>query len=103
MIVPGLVLSVNGSWDHARYVGNTTDVLSIDDRVQSVPDVTASASLAYRRPLTASLALIGRVDTNYVGSRIDATFTGNYLGPYALTNVRAGVEGEHWTAAPVHQ
>ena len=67
--------------------------LTIDDRVQNVPDVTASGSLAYRRPITASLALIGRVDTNYVGSRIDTTVAGELPAGLRLTNVRAGVEG----------
>jgi outer membrane receptor protein involved in Fe transport len=67
--------------------------------VQNVPEIEASASLAYRRPLNDSLSLIGRVDNNYVGSRIDTTAQANYLPPYDLTNVRAGLEGDHWTAA----
>jgi iron complex outermembrane recepter protein len=98
VVVPGLVFSVNGSWSHARYVANAVPATTIDERVQDVPDVTAAASLAYRHPLSDTLGFIGRVDTDYVGSRIDTTSQANYLPSYDLTNMRAGVEGGHWTA-----
>jgi iron complex outermembrane recepter protein len=98
VVAPGLVFSVNGSWSHARYVANAVPATTIDERVQDVPDVTAAASLAYRHPLSDTLGFIGRVDTDYVGSRIDTTSQANYLPSYDLTNMRAGVEGSHWTA-----
>jgi len=98
LLAPGLVLSLNGSFSHARYVANGSPGTTIDERVQSVPDVTASGSLSYRRPITDRLAFIGRVDTDYVGSRIDVTFGPNTLPAYALTNLRAGVDGGHWSA-----
>jgi iron complex outermembrane recepter protein len=98
ILIPGLVASLNGSWLHAEYIANAVPSTTIDERVQDVPEVTASASLAYRRGITDSLALIGRIDNNYVGSRIDTTAQANYLPSYDLTNIRAGVEGGRWTA-----
>ena len=79
VLAPGLVASVNGSWLHAEYVANAVPATTLGDRVQEVPEVTASASLVYRHPITDGLALIGRVDNNYVGSRIDTTAQANYL------------------------
>ena len=98
VLIPGLVASVNGSWLHAEYIANAVPQTTIGERVQDVPEVTASASLAYRHVMTDSLALIGRVDNNYVGSRIDTTAQANYLPGYDLTNIRAGIEGDHWSA-----
>ncbi len=98
VVLPGLVASVNGSWLHAEYIQNAVPATTIDDRVQNVPEVTAAASLAYRHGITDTLALIGRVDTAYVGSHIDTTAQANYLPGYDLTNIRAGVEGGNWTA-----
>jgi outer membrane receptor protein involved in Fe transport len=97
VVVPGLVASVNGSWLHAEYVANVVPMATIDDRVQNTPELTASASLAYRHSITGELALIGRVDNNYVGSRIDTTAQANYLPAYDLTNVRAGLAGNNWS------
>jgi iron complex outermembrane receptor protein len=98
VVFPGLVASVNGSWLHAEYIANAVPMTTIDDRVQNTPEVTASGSLAYHHGITDTLAFIGRVDNNYVGSRIDTTAQANYLGAYDLTNLRAGVEGSNWTA-----
>src|SRR5882724_7174848 len=98
VLFPGLVASVNGSWLHAEYIANAVPATTIDERVQNAPEVTASASLAYRRPLSDTLTLVGRIDNNYVGSRIDTTAQANFLPSYDLTNLRAGVEGSNWTA-----
>jgi iron complex outermembrane receptor protein len=98
VVVPGLVVSVNGSWLHAEYVANAVPMTTIDERVQNTPELTASASLAYRHSITDALDVIGRVDNNYVGSRIDTTEQANYLPAYDLTNVRAGLEGNNWSA-----
>jgi outer membrane receptor protein involved in Fe transport len=98
VLVPGLVASVNGSWLHGEYIANAVPATTIGERVQDVPEVTASASLSYKHGITDTLSLIGRVDTNYVGSRIDTTAQANYLPSYDLTNVRAGIDGGKWTA-----
>ncbi len=101
VVVPGLLFGLNGSFSHARFVSNPAAVAvrtTIDDRVQDVPDVTSAASLSYRHELVDKLAFISRVENTYVGSRIDVTAQPNYLPPYDLTNLRAGVEGGNWTA-----
>ncbi len=98
VVFPGLIATVNGSWTHAQYIANAVPGTTIDERVQDVPEVTASASLAYRHPINDSLGFIGRLDNDYVGSRIDTTAQANYLPAYDLTNIRAGVEASHWSA-----
>ena len=99
VVVPGLVASVNGSWLHAEYLANTVASTTIDDRVQNVPEITMSGSLAYRHPINDNVGFMARVDNDYVGSRIDTTAQANYLPAYDLTNVRAGIEGSNWTIA----
>ena len=98
LLAPGLLAAVNGSWSHARYVQNAVPATTIDERVQNVPDWTSAASLSYRHGLTDALHFTARVDYSYVGSRIDTTSQANYVPSYALTNIRAGVEAEKWTA-----
>ncbi len=98
LLAPGLLFAVNGSWSHARYVQNAVPDTTIDERVQDVPDWTSAASLSYKHGITDALHFIGRVDNVYVGSRIDTTAQANYLPSYDLTNIRAGVENDHWTA-----
>jgi iron complex outermembrane recepter protein len=98
LLVTGLVASINGSWNHAEYIANAVPDTTIDERLQEVPEVTAAASLNYRHGIMEGLAFIGRVENNYVGSRIDTTAQANFLPSYDLTNIRAGVEGSNWTA-----
>ena len=98
IVAPGLVASVNGSWLHAEYTASVVAGTTIDDRVQDVPEITASGSLVYRHPINDSLGFIARVENNYVGSRIDVTAQANYLPPYDLTNLRVGIEADHWKA-----
>jgi iron complex outermembrane receptor protein len=57
-----------------------------------------SASIAYRHSLTDQLSLTARADNTYTGSRNDETFTTNTLPSYDLTNARAGIEADHWSA-----
>jgi iron complex outermembrane recepter protein len=99
IVVPGLTASVNGSWLHAEYLANSVPATTIDDRIQNVPELTLSGSLAYRHAIADGLSFIARVETDYVGSRIDTTAQANFVPAYDLTNVRAGLEGSHWTAA----
>jgi iron complex outermembrane recepter protein len=97
-VASGLVASVSSSWLHAEYIANTVPTTTIGDRVQDIPEITLASSLAYRHGISDSLTLIGRVDNNYVGSRIDTTAQANYLPPYDLTNIRLGVEGGNWSS-----
>jgi hypothetical protein len=66
--------------------------------IQDVPKWTMSASIAYRHSLTDQLSLTARADNTYTGSRNDETFTTNTLPSYDLTNARAGIEADHWSA-----
>jgi iron complex outermembrane recepter protein len=98
LLAPGLILALNSGWSHARYVAGVVPGTTIDDRVQSVPDWTGAASLSFRHGISDTIHFISRVDYTYMGSRIDATPQPNYLPSYDLTNIRAGVENDHWTA-----
>ena len=98
VLFTGLIASLNGSFNHAEYIANAVPDTTIDERLQDVPEVTAAASLNYRHGIVDGLTFIGRVENNYVGSRIDTTAQANYLPGYDLTNIRAGVEGSNWTA-----
>jgi iron complex outermembrane receptor protein len=66
--------------------------------IQDVPRWTSSASISYRHGLTDSLSFMSRLDTNYVGSRTDETYAINTLPSYDLTNIRSGIESDHWSA-----
>jgi iron complex outermembrane recepter protein len=99
VLVPGLMLQVNGGYSHARFVSNPVgSTTTIDNRVQDVPDWTSGASLVFRAPVSATSNFVARVDNDYVGSRIDVTTQPNYLPSYDLTNLRAGFEGGKWSA-----
>ena len=99
LLAPGLVLSLNGTYTHATFaVGSTEASISEGTRVQDVPDHTATMSLAYRHPRSDGIAYMARVDHSYVGSRSDVTYMVNQVPSYTLTNLRAGLEGEHWSS-----
>ncbi|HWG69709.1 MAG TPA: TonB-dependent receptor [Steroidobacteraceae bacterium] len=100
LLMPGLQLSANGAYTHATFaVGSLEAGITPGTRVQDVPERTASISLAYRHNLLDGLAWVARVENNYVGARTDVTYTVNNLPSYDLTNIRGGMEGQHWSAA----
>jgi iron complex outermembrane receptor protein len=98
LLAPGLLLALNGGYSHGRYVANAVPATTIDERVQDVPDWTSAVSLSYRHMIAEKLNFVARVDNSYVGTRIDTTAQANLLPSYDLTNIRAGVEGDRWTA-----
>jgi outer membrane receptor protein involved in Fe transport len=95
-----LVLSANTGYVHAALVSSNliSPSFTPGTAIQDDPRWTASGSLVYRHALNDQLAFIARADTTYTGTRTDETFVTNTLPPYDLTNVRAGVEGENWSA-----
>lgn len=99
ILIPGLVLSANAAYTHARIVAATLQNAGIEPGtpIQSVPDWTASVALTYERSISDRLAVRARVDNAYVGSRTDATYAINTLSAYDLTNLRVGVEGDRWS------
>jgi len=99
LLAPGLILAANLGYTHATFVvGSLEAGITAGTRVQDVPNVTSSVSLAYRRSITANLAMTTRIENNYVGDRTDATYSINNLASYDLTNLRLGVEGDQWKA-----
>jgi len=99
LLVPDLILSANAGYAHAVFVvGSLEAGITAGTPVQDVPDWTSSVSLAYHHDIADNLALISRIENNYVAGHTDATFAINHLPSYDLTNLRAGVEGAHWSA-----
>lgn len=99
VLIPGLVFSANGSYTHATFaIGSLEAGIVPGTRVQDIPERTATVALAYRRPIEPGLALLARIESNYVGRRTDVTYAVNQLPSYDLTSVRAGIESARWTA-----
>ncbi|MBS0366578.1 MAG: TonB-dependent receptor [Proteobacteria bacterium] len=99
LLLRGLVLSLNGAYTHATFaIGSLEAGILPGTRVQDVPERTLTASLAYRHALTDRLGFLGRIENSYIGRRTDVTYAVNNLPSYDLTNVRVGVEAEHWSA-----
>jgi outer membrane receptor protein involved in Fe transport len=99
VVVPGLVFAANAGYTHAVFVGfNLETGIASGTPVQDVPNWTSSASLSYKRSIGNDLNLTARAENNYVGGHYDATAQINHLPSYDLTNLRIGVEGDHWSA-----
>ena len=99
LVVPGFVLSANAGYSHAVFVGDNLETgITSGTAVQDVPEWTSSVGATYRRPVTQDRSLIVRLDNNYVSGHYDATAQVNHLPSYDLTNLRAGLEGERWSA-----
>ncbi|HEX4239882.1 MAG TPA: TonB-dependent receptor [Steroidobacteraceae bacterium] len=99
LVLPGLIFSANGAYTHATFVvGSLEAGITPGTRVQAVPEHTASFSLAYRHDLVDGLVFASRLENDFVGRRTDATYTINDLDGYDLTNMRVGVERDHWSA-----
>jgi len=100
IVVRDLVASANATYSHATLVSSTLIDAGFNPGtpIQQVPKWSASASLAYHHDLTGDLALTGRAESTYVGSRTDETFATNTLPSYDLTNIRGGFAGDRWSA-----
>jgi iron complex outermembrane receptor protein len=100
IVVPGLVVSANGGYADAALVSSSLIDAGFNPGtpIQDVPRWTSGAWIAYRHPLADQLGFTARVDNTYVASRTDATYSINTLPSYDLTNVRSGVEADHWSA-----
>jgi len=78
--------------------------------IPDIPDVTASATLRWKHPLSNDLSLIGSLEGDYVGTRTDQPYGETltllninnflvHLPAYAFLNARLGVAGNQWTAS----
>lgn len=72
------------------------------DRIPNTPRVTANLGAQYKIPVTASMNAVFHGDVSYVGS--SQTYFSKRsvfyqeLASYTLADLRAGLEGEQWTA-----
>jgi outer membrane receptor protein involved in Fe transport len=100
LVTDELTATVNTGYTHAALVSVSLidSVFEPGTELQDDPKWTGSASLAYRHPLTSEFALTARVDNQFVGTRIDATYGINTLPSYDLTNLRGGIEAKNWSA-----
>ena len=99
ILLPGLILSANAGYTHANFsVGSRETGTRAGDRVQDVPDWTATTALTYKRSVAGDLAMVARVENNYVGTRTDSTYYVNHLPSYDLTSIRLGLEQVKWSA-----
>jgi iron complex outermembrane recepter protein len=100
IVVPEVTVSLNGSYAQAALVSSSLIDAGFNPGtpIQQVPKWTSSAYIAWHHNLNDALALTARVDTTYVGSRTDETFSVNTLPSYDLTNLRAGIETDRWSA-----
>ena len=100
IVAPELTVSANAGYADAALV--SSDLIDAGFNpgtpIQQVPKWTSSASIAWRHSLANGLVFSARADNTYVASRTDETFSINTLSSYDLANVRAGVEGERWSA-----
>ena len=98
LVLPGLTFTANGAYTHATFaVGSLEAGITEGTRVQDIPERTLSTALAYRYGLNSNLALMTRLENDYVGERTDVTYAVNNLPSYDLTNLRIGVEAGHWS------
>lgn len=90
--------SLSGGITHANLTSVAPGTgFNVGDRVQNVPNATASAALQYRAPVTPSFDFIGRVSGQYVGNRVDATYGLNQVPSYNTEAGRAGLAGDKWS------
>jgi iron complex outermembrane recepter protein len=109
MPLPGLELSLGGSYTDARLSADQRDP-NVNapgrdgDRIPNVPKHAASFAAKYEWPLAGELTALARTDVNYVGSsfsefRPTSPFI-ERIDSYTLTNLRLGVRNElaGWSA-----
>ena len=100
LLLPGLTFTANGGYTHATFVvGSLEAGIASGTRVQDIPEHTLSTALVYRHDISGALMLVTHIENNYVGRRTDVTYGLNNLPAYDLTNLRVGLESDHWSAA----
>ena len=109
-------LGVNFGYTNAQFTADSPITgFPSGYNVPDIPDVTASATLRWKHPLTSDLALVGTLEGNYIGTRTDAPYgesitiypgspgyVNNYLlhlPAYGFLNARLGFASDQWTAS----
>jgi outer membrane receptor protein involved in Fe transport len=101
ILTPGLVVSGSAGYANAKLTQAVQESGTVvGDRLQDVPPWTTSIALSYTTDLTDEMAFTAHIENAYVGTRRDATFyQRNDLPAYDLTNIRAGVTEDAWSAS----
>ena len=93
-LTPSWSLSQNFGLTHATF---DEAVLATDTakgaKILDVPNGTASTSVVYTTPVSASYNFVARGTYSYMGAMQDITYTRNDLAGYGLTNLRFGLTG----------
>jgi len=100
IVAHDLEASANVSYSHAALVSTSLVDAGFNPGtpIQEVPKWTGTLALVYRHKMTDALDLTARGETTYTGSRTDETYYVNTLPSYDLTNVRAGIQADRWSA-----
>jgi iron complex outermembrane recepter protein len=115
LLTPEWTLGVNFGYTNAQFTA-ASPITGFPSgySVPDIPDVTASATLRWKHPLTDNLSLIGTLEGDYVGTRTDAPYGESitiypgspgyinnfllHLPAYGFLNARLGFSGNQWTA-----
>jgi iron complex outermembrane recepter protein len=106
LLTQDLTFGANLSYDHATFLrDNAASGYLAGMSVPDTPKVTSGQTLTYRHALTGETALVGVLENNYVGTRIDvpyglglSIYGGGtqaalvHLAAYDLTNLRLGID-----------
>jgi len=98
-VVRGLTLSINGAYTKAELSHPASFAGQPGQPLLNVPKYMGAASLVYTRPLRGGLTLNSRVSTSITGPQWDIAYAPQELPSFALTNLRLGIAGDHWSAA----
>lgn len=107
-----LTFTANVSYDHATFQkDNVASGFLGGMSVPDTPKITSGQTLTYKHPLADDLTLVGVLENNYVGTRMDvpyglglSIYGGTtqaalvHLAAYDLTNVRVGLQKSAWSA-----
>ena len=100
IVASGLTLASSAGYTDAHLIKDVPQTGGHKgDKLQNIAAWTASASVAYAVPVMNDWLLTTRAAYDFVGTRIDATYSPmNHLPSYGLLNVRASLAAEKWTA-----
>lgn len=116
LLTPEWTLGLNAGYTNAEFTAaSAIDGYPSGYSVPDIPDVTASATLRWKHPLSSDLALVGTLEGDYVGTRTDAPYGESitiyptspgyinnfllHLPAYGFLNARLGFSGNLWTAS----
>ncbi len=101
MLIDGLTVRLAGNYTEAELDSDVPASGAVEgDKLQSVPELSWSASIDYRWPLFDQYSGMVRADYQYVGSSYsnfaNSSPNTTKIPSYNLLNLRAGIETEKW-------